>query len=144
MVNANKMLLITLSFLCILSPQVKGRVVSQLEIKGVGLVEDGRNDKSEERECKSFKPTKIQMIAFFNLAKESEKNGTLLHEYYSPCLAIGTIKFQDGSSGRWTVKSSGLGFVIFENKKSAVFFHKENKWDDPYACTYGLGDDLIC
>jgi len=128
----------------VVSVHAQARVVSHLEVKGIGLYSDQRNDKDEERACKVFRPTKKQMTRYFNLSKESEESGNLLHEYYSPCLAIGSVKFKDGTSGRWTVQSSGLGIVVFENGKSSVFFHKDNQWTDPYACTYGLRNDPIC
>ncbi|MBP2153458.1 hypothetical protein [Erwinia rhapontici] len=128
----------------IISSQAQGREVSQLDVEGIGLHYDGRKDKSEEEVCKAFRPTKKQMIRFFNHAKESKKSGNLLHEYYSPCVSTGELKFKDGSSGHWTVQSSGLGLVIFDNGEAATFFLKDNQWTDPYACTYGLGDDPIC
>lgn len=128
----------------IISSQAQGKEVSQLDVEGIGLHYDGRTDKNEEEVCKVFRPTKKQMIRFFNQAKESKKSGNLLHEYYSPCVSTGQVKFKDGSSGHWTVQSSGLGLVIFDNGEAATFFLKDNQWTDPYACTYGLGDDPIC
>ena len=143
MVNDKKMMFLTLFLLGACSFQSQGRTVSSLSIHQVGLDDDGGNE-NEKRACKTFRPNKQQMILFFNHAKESKDDGTLLHEYDSPCLAKGKVKFKDGASGRWTVQSSGLGWVFFDNGKSATFFLKGNKWDDPFACSYGLGDDLIC
>jgi len=144
MVKLKSIFIAALSLFFVIPTHAQARVVSQVDVEGVGLIYDGRNDKNEEEACKVFKPTKKQVVQFFNKAKESKKHGTLLHEYYSPCISLGAIKFEDGSSGRWTLQSSGLAFVIFDNGESATFFHKGNQWTDPYACTYGLGDDLIC
>lgn len=134
-------------FIClfiVVSMQTQARVVTEIKIEEIGAYDEGRKNKNEEEACKVYRPTKKQMIRFFNLAKESEKSGSLLHEYYSPCLATGKIKFKDGATGVWTVQSSGLGLAIFDNGESAVFFLKDNQWTDPYACTYGLGDDPVC
>ncbi|WP_456308990.1 hypothetical protein [Serratia proteamaculans] len=144
MVIFNKKLIVIFSSLFFISMQVQGRVVSDIDIKDVGQQSQGREDKSEEEACKVFIPTKKQMIRFFNLAKESKKSGGLLHEYYSPCVSSGSVKFKDGSSADWTVQSSGLAFAILNSGESVVFFLKDNKWTDPYACTYGLGNDPIC
>lgn len=144
MVKLKRTLIVALSLIFFIPTHTLGRVVSYVDVEGVGLIYDGRNDQNEEEACKVFKPTKKQVVRFFNMAKESIKHGTLLHEYYSPCISLGAIRFEDGSSGRWTLQSSGLAFVIFDNGESATFFHKKNQWTDPYACTYGLGDDLIC
>ncbi|TDS98879.1 hypothetical protein [Erwinia rhapontici] len=144
MVKFKKSFSVVLFIFFFISTQAQGREVSQLDVEGIGLHYDGRTDKSEEEACKAFRPTKKQMIRFFNHAKESKKSGNLLHEYYSPCVSTGELKFKDGSSGHWTVQSSGLGLVIFDNGEAATFFLKDNQWTDPYACTYGLGDDPIC
>ncbi|MTD26646.1 hypothetical protein [Erwinia sorbitola] len=134
---------ITLS-LILFSTISHGRVVSEIEVKETGIHAIGRNDKYEKKACKVFRPTKKQLIHYFNQAKESEESGKILHEYYSPCLAKGLIKFQDGSSGRWILQSSGFGYVIFSSNQTTYFFHKNNQWTDPYACTYGLSDEIEC
>ncbi len=144
MVKPNKKLNVALFLFLAFSMQTQGRVVSHVEIKGIGEHDEGREDKNEIEACKVFRPSKNQIIRFFNQATESKENGNLLHEYHSPCISFATIKFKDGSKGDWQIQSSGLGFVIFDNGESATFFHKGNQWTDPYACTYGLGDDLIC
>lgn len=144
MVIFNKKIIAMVSSLFFISMQVQGRAVSDIDIKDVGQQSQGREDKSEEEACKVFIPTKKQMIRFFNLAKESKKSGSLLHEYYSPCVSSGSVKFKDGSSADWTVQSSGLAFAILNSGESVVFFLKDNQWTDPYACTYGLGNDPIC
>jgi len=124
--------------------QTQARVVSEIKIDEVGAYDERRGNKNEEEACKVYRPTEKQMIRFFNLAKESQESGNLLHDYYSPCLTTGKIKFKDGVSGVWTVQSSGLGLAIFDNGDSATFFLKDNQWTDPYACTYGVGADPIC
>ncbi|NNS08761.1 hypothetical protein [Erwinia sp. JH02] len=144
MINIKMTFYLVLSLLLYISIQAQARVVSEITIDEVGAYDERRGNKNEKEACKVYRPTEKQMIRFFNLAKESQEIGSLLHEYYSPCLTTGKIKFKDGASGVWTVQSSGLGLAIFDNGDSATFFLKDNQWTDPYACTYGLGDDPIC
>ncbi|WP_455811421.1 hypothetical protein [Pseudomonas graminis] len=133
-----------LTLFTVISIHAQGRVVSDINVERAGAQESGRKDEHERETCKVYKPTKEQLVRYFNLATESQESGNLLHEYYSPCIATGKIKFKDGASGVWTVQSGGLGLAIFDNGESSVFFHKDNQWTDPYACTYGLGNDPIC
>lgn len=144
MVTLNRINVFIISLFLVASMQTQARVVDDINVERVGAQESGRKDENERETCKAYRPKKEQLVRYFNLGRESQESGNLLHEYYSPCIATGTIKFKDGASGVWTVQSSGLGIVIFENGKSSVFFHKDNKWNDPYACTYGLGNDPIC
>lgn len=145
MVKFKKLCIATLSLLLIFSVSAQTRVVSELVVKEIGLHTEGRKDKTEEVACKVFRPTKEQLIRYFNLAKESKESGNILHEYYSPCLATGLITFEDGDSGSWILQSSGFGYVTFSNNETTYFFHNQgNQWTDPYSCTYGLGNDPIC
>lgn len=145
MVKFKKLCIATLSLLLIFSVSAQARVVSELVVKEIGLHTEGRKDKTEEVACKVFRPTKEQLIRYFNLAKESKESGNILHEYYSPCLATGLITFEDGDSGSWILQSSGFGYVTFSNNETTYFFHNQgNQWTDPYSCTYGLGNDPIC
>lgn len=144
MVILNRKNIFIIALFLVVSIPTQARVVGDINVARVGAQESGRKDENEREACKVYRPTKQQLVRYFNLALESQESGNLLHEYYSPCIATGKIKFEGGASGVWTVQSSGLGIVIFENGKSAVFFHKDNQWTDPYACTYGLGNDPIC
>lgn len=144
MVNIKNTLFFTTPLLIIISIPASGRMVSHIDINGTGLYDNLRKDSNQERLCKGFRPSKKQLTHFFNLATESKSHGTLLHEYYSPCLATGLVQFQDGASGNWTVQSSGLAFVSYDNGESATFFYKDNKWTDPYACSYGMSDEGDC
>lgn len=144
MVTLIKKAILTIPFFIFISTSAQGRVVSYIEINGTGLYDNLRKNVNQERLCKGFNPNKNQLTNFFNLAKESTSHGTLLHEYYSPCMATGSIKFKDGSSGKWTVQSSGLAFVSYDNGESATFFYKANKWTDPYACSYGMSGEDDC
>ncbi|WP_338493727.1 hypothetical protein VRB95_05040 [Erwinia aphidicola] len=141
MVRFKKNIIITLSLLS-LSAHTYGRVVSHIEIRDTGIYDKLYNNENGKEQCKNFQPTKKQIISFFNSAKESKETNGLFHEYYSPCSATGIIKFKDGSSGTWQLESSGLSFVNFSNGELAVFFHRENKWNDPYACAYGNDEDV--
>lgn len=136
-----KKFIITLSLLS-LSAYTYGRVVSHIEIRDTGVYDELNNEENGKEQCKTFQPSKKQVISYFNSAKESKETNGLFHEYYSPCSATGKIKFKDGSSGTWQLESSGLSFVNFSNGESAFFFNRENKWNDPYACAYGNGEDV--
>lgn len=57
MVKIITTLLFMMAHLLLISTHAEARVVSHIVINGTGLYEDGRNDKNEERECISFKPT---------------------------------------------------------------------------------------
>lgn len=144
MVILNRINILITSLYLVASMHTQARVVDYINVERVGAQESGRKDENEREACKVYRPTEEQLVRYFNLATESQESGNLLHEYYSPCIATGKIKFKDGASGVWTVQSSGLGLAIFDNGESAVFFHKDNKWTDPYACTYGLSNDPIC
>ncbi|WP_421504733.1 hypothetical protein [Erwinia rhapontici] len=144
MVILNRINFFIIALFLVVSIQSQARVVSNIDVERVGAQESGRKDENERAACKVYRPTQEQLITYFNLATESQESGNLLHEYYSPCIATGKVKFKDGASGVWTVQSSGLGLAILDNGESLVFFHKDNQWTDPYACTYGLGNDPIC
>lgn len=144
MVKLKKTVSILSFFVFLISIQVQARIVSDITIKRSGVQSEGRTDITEVAACKVYQPTKKQLIRFFKLAKESKEHGTLLHEYYSPCVSFGTVKFKDGTSGSWTIQSSGLGTVMFDNGEPATFFLKDNQWTDPYACTYGMSDEIEC
>lgn len=128
----------------LVSVSVPARTVRYVDIQASGLYDEEQNDKNDEKECQVFQPTRQQILEFFNDAKETEESGNLLHEYYSPCLAKGIIIFKDGAYGKWIIQSSGLGYVTFDNNLTRWFFHKNNNWFDPYACNYGLSDELTC
>ena len=81
----------------------------------------------------------MQLINYFDLADESNELSKI-HEYYSSCISYGYVEFDDGVSGKWVILSSGVGRVTLPGGKSINFLHKNNGWEDPYACTYGLGD----
>lgn len=141
MVTLSRNIIIALPLLCFISSQVQGREVSHIVIKGVGKHYSGRKDKNEENVCKKFKPTMQQLIRYFNKAKESPEGGEWLNKYYSPCFSVGQVIFHDGSSARWTLQSSGFSYVTFSGEKTIYFFNRDNQWEDPYACSYGLSGE---
>ena len=108
----------------------KDREVTSLEILKIGIAYEGRSE-IEKKACSYFKPTKKQLIYFFENAIEFDEGGEIAHEYYSPCIATGKVIFADGIEGRWTVQSSGYGYGIFNNKE-LNFFLKDNEWNDDY------------
>ncbi len=65
-------------------------------------------------------------------------------ERYSPCYAVGTLAFSDGHFGTWTLYSSGTAILSFNRGDVVNLYFQKNRWRDPYACTYGLGDVGKC
>lgn len=126
------------------SHQVGGRTVEQMEIKKVGINSRAAKNPTEIDMCKDFRPTKEQMVNYFNSARELNEDETLLHEYYSPCIAKGNVKIDGNIKGEWTLQSSGLAYILTDKKKSLIFFLKDNQWEDPYACMYGLSGKDSC
>lgn len=119
----------------------EARTVHKLEIKGTGLASE--SDEQSKELCKAFKPTLSQVWNYFNRAYHVESYiGTT--ERYSPCIAFGTLAYSDGSFGDWTLHSSGAASLIFNRGDSVSLFYKYNKWNDPTACTYGLGSVPDC
>lgn len=120
------------------------REVKHIDIKETGISDKKDSEESGINQCEEFKPQKAQLIHFFRLAREEKEYGSALHEYYSPCITTGTVSFKDGTSGDWKLRSSGLATVFFNNGETSTFFYRNNKWKDPYACNYGLGDEPEC
>lgn len=95
------------------------------EVEHIEIVETGHYDGiGEDKDgyakwCKLFNPTKEQLINYFSQAEETDFNAEWLHEYYTPCIASGTVTFKDGSYGDWGLHSSGLGGVDFKDKKNS-------------------------
>lgn len=118
--------------------------VERLVITGVGLNDESLNDENEKRACRKFRPTRKELIGFFMQARSPANPGALQHERYSSCAAQGWVRFRDGSSGRWVLKSSGIAWVMLDGGKTIHLFRRRNGWHDPYACTYGLGDEGVC
>ncbi|WP_152601342.1 hypothetical protein [Erwinia oleae] len=131
-------------FLCLMSGFIHAKNVRHIDIAQDEIHNKGRDYDNEEIICKLFKPNIEQISRFFRLAKQSQDFGPLEVKYSSPCIATGAVVFQDGSAGEWMIYSSGLGYVFFKSKELTVFFHKHNPWIDPFACTYGLGDEPEC
>lgn len=119
---------------------VYAKDVSNIEILKTGIVYEGHSE-TEKEGCKLFIPTKEQLVEFFEKSTELEYGGSIEHQYYSPCIATGTVLFKDGTYGRWTIQSSGYGYGTLNNNNPMSFFHKDNKWYDPFECTYAMGDE---
>ena len=126
------------------SHQVGARTVEQVEITEVGINSRAAKNPNEIDMCKDFRPTKEQMVNYFHSARELNEDETLLHEYYSPCIAKGNVRLDGNIKGEWTLQSSGLVYILTDKKKNIVFFLKDNQWEDPYACMYGLSGEDSC
>lgn len=112
-----------------------GREVDHIEtLKGGHYSSSVKDTEGYSKWCKLFNPTKEQLIDYFAKAREDEFGVGWVHEYYSPCIASGTVTFKDGSYGVWGLHDSGLGSVYFEDKENAgkkrLFLHLDNTWEE--------------
>lgn len=112
-----------------------GMKVIRLEILESGHpVEDTKDDPNNYKVvCKGWNPTEKQLIDFFAKAQISDQGYGWLHEYYSPCIATGTVTFEDGSYGEWGIYDTGYGSVDFKDKtdkiiKQKYFLNLKSKW----------------
>lgn len=107
----------------------QARVVNEIKIMETGAWDSDNRAEYEKEGCKTFNPTKEQLIQYFSQAQESSASGNWINEYYSPCIASGKVTFKDGDSGAWRIHSSGLGWVDFINKKRRYFYFTDNDWE---------------
>lgn len=114
--------------------------VKNIENLKYDIVDEGRS-KVEQEGCALFRPTKEQLIDYFNQATRMDEGGSIGHQHYSPCITTGKVTFEDGNSVSFTLQSSGFTSGNFGNKEAIYFFHKDNKWYDPFECTYAMGDE---
>lgn len=115
--------------------------VSSVEIDTVGM--DSSREPAAARACAKFRPSKAQVIRFFNRAFPVETR-VVVHERYSSCYSEGSVSFSDGRRGTWILYSSGTAVVTFTTGDVLNVFYKHNRWHDPYACTYGMSDKPAC
>jgi hypothetical protein len=107
-----------------------------IHVETVGDHTESATEESEKAACRKFKPTRTQIIKFFNLARPVEES-MLVNERYSRCIATGSLIMSDGARGAWVLYSSGVATLDIPEKKTAVLFYGRNNWFDPWACTYG-------
>ena len=134
---------IVLCFALFMTGHGYARTVKSLEIEAVGQHDENLKNEAAERACKRFKPTKNQLIRFFNRAYPVEAD-KILHERYSNCYAYGSLRFSDDSFGAWVMYSSGVARFTFNKGDVVYLFYKNNKWHDPNACTYGFTEEGEC
>ncbi|WP_455810633.1 hypothetical protein [Pseudomonas graminis] len=69
----------------LLSPVfTQAREVSQINIVKTGAYDSEDRYEYEKEGCKTFNPTKEQLIHYFTKAEESDSSGEWINEYYSP------------------------------------------------------------
>ncbi|WP_431022757.1 hypothetical protein [Erwinia rhapontici] len=117
-------------FLLLVPVFTQAREVSQINIVKTGAYDSEGRYEYEKEGCKTFNPTKEQLIHYFTKAEESDASGEWMNEYYSPCVASGTITFKDSSSGEWIIHSSGLRWVDFTEGKRKYFYYIDNSWEE--------------
>lgn len=120
--------IVFLIFLCT-STFAEARIVNEIEILKAGAWDSDNRAEYEKEGCKTFIPSKEQLIQYFSHAQESSSSGDWINDYYSPCVASGNVTFKDGDSGAWTIHSSGLGWVDIINKKRRYFYFIDNDWE---------------
>lgn len=149
MVNKSSLLFVILAFVFLFG---KSADVQSREVKSVVVGEVGKTLKTYIKkegddmlagQCKSFKPTVEQIGLFFSKAYPIP--GVIsMHERDSPCYSAGSVVFEDGLSGEWILYSSGTAKLEWARGGSVDLLYKYNDWHDPFACTYGLGDEGEC
>ncbi|WP_157642420.1 hypothetical protein [Burkholderia ubonensis] len=118
------------------------RDITRLTIDGVGLSKNA-NDRGIVEACKKFVPTLSQVRRYFLKAYPVESYvGTT--QRYSDCYATGSIEYSDKRKGAWTISSGGTGGIVWARGDYVHLFYKYNKWHDPFACSYGSGDEGEC
>jgi hypothetical protein len=128
--------------LCVTS-LCQARGVAKVVIDEVGKSLPDR-DPAVAVACKKFIPTANQVKRFFSKSYPVEGR-MIFHDHYSPCYIKGTVLFDDRSSGEWIIYSGGTASLVWTLGQDKVnLFYGRNKWHDPFACTYGLGDEPEC
>ena len=137
---------IILSLVCNFPISGYPRTVNQIVINEIGQTLDTYKDGNDEiliEQCKKFKPTVKQAALFFSKA-DPIPGVILMHERDSPCYAKGSIIFGDGLSGEWILYSGGTARLDWTRGGTVYLMHKQNKWHDPFACSYGLNNEGEC
>ncbi|WP_156919914.1 hypothetical protein [Comamonas composti] len=143
MVSYKNILFTLIAVLCFSSPsQATAR-----KINNIIIIESGLNANPEieylNKGCALFKPTIKQIKNYLSKAYPAPKQFGL-HERWSSCYASGTAEFENFGTIKWTVGSGGEGAIKWNNDEYSYVFYKHNRWFDPTACTYGLGDKGEC
>lgn len=124
-----------------LSIRAPARTVSKVVVESVGQSDIKEDPPSEG--CKAFQPTVKQVREYFKNAYPVPANFGA-HERYSPCYAKGTVEFSDKTSGTWKLSSGGTSTLLWSSGDAVTLFYRAYKWNDPFACMYGLGDEDGC
>lgn len=122
--------------------EAEARVIKKVTIEETGL-NANPNDEMFSRDCKHFRPTVAQVRNFFSKAYSVPRRWAT-NERYSPCYATGSITFDDFGPAKWSLSSSGVGSLSWTEGDDVYLFYRQNKWVDPVACSYGMGDELEC
>lgn len=147
MVSKRRILVILTTALCMSSAIGGERTVTQVTVDKVGLNLQPK-DQNLTYGCKVFRPTIDQIKRYFSKAYPVE-GYVLTTERYSPCYATGTVEFTDNNTGRvsmgkFQLRSSGTATLWWSRGDSVDLLYKDNQWNDPFACGYGLGDEGEC
>ena len=113
-----------------------------MNIEIIGATVESVSNANEINACKKFRPTKSQVIRFFNKAYPVE--AAIRNDRYTTCYAEGSLTFSDNYSGRWILFSSGVARFTFLGEDVVYLFYKNNGWHDPFACTYGYSSEGEC
>lgn len=108
---SNRKIAFVLAIILMLPLVGKARDVAHVRLEKVGLNLDA-GDKNLTEGCKDFRPTTNQVNRYFSKAYPVESY-VLTTTRYSPCYATGTVKFTDGSSGRFQLYSGGAATLFW-------------------------------
>ncbi len=111
--------------------------VSSVNIVSIGQTLKEVTNPYEIRACKKFRPTKEQVINFFNHAYPVESHFAD-DTRYSSCYAQGDVKYGDQLPGKWMLYSSGIALLVLNDERSVNLFYDHNQWHDPNGGTYDI------
>lgn len=136
-INNLKLKFFLLLILLVLTGYSHARSVKSVDISSIGQTLKEVTNPYEINACKKFRPTKKQVINYFNHAYPVELN-VIIKSRYSSCYAEGDLSFSDGSFGTWRLYSSGGSTFIFNSGDTVTLLYKHNQWHDPNAGTYDI------
>jgi hypothetical protein len=132
---------VVIASMVVLPIPVHARTIQKIVIESLGQSDIAEDPPSGG--CRSFRPTPKQVREYFNKAYPMPAHFGA-HERYSPCYASGTIEFDDKTSGRWKLTSGGTSTLRWDSGDAVTLFYRGYKWNDPFACMYGLSDEGEC
>lgn len=121
---------------CSMSGVAMARPVEKVTIEAVGQTWN----KGDEHLCDVFRPTVVQVKRYFSRAYPVD-HYWFPKKFFSPCYAAGTVRFSDGSSGKWKLGSGGVAEIVWDINGRTIVYYEKNGWHDPMHGMYDDGGD---